>query len=169
MAALFLVLAVLGAVVVGDLVLENTTAGAVTVLNYPISGYSDGLLLAMAAALGFVVGLLAIGSVGLRRTRRVRRRQLREAERELRGQLIALEHENTRLRDDLARRDLADHRSVGTAEAADLESPAGMARWAPHPPADRQQEPVYEEARRVARLRGNPDLSFLSTDDWTRN
>jgi hypothetical protein len=36
--------------VVGDLVLENTAGGAITVLNHPITGYSDGLFLAMAAA-----------------------------------------------------------------------------------------------------------------------
>jgi hypothetical protein len=68
MAALLLLLAVLGAIVVGDVVLENTAGGAITVLNHPITGYSDGLLLAMAAALGFVVGILAVGSVSLRRS-----------------------------------------------------------------------------------------------------
>ena len=57
MAALFLLLAVLGAIVVGDLVFENTAVGAITVLNHPITGYSDGALLAMAAGLGFLVGL----------------------------------------------------------------------------------------------------------------
>jgi uncharacterized membrane protein YccC len=168
MAALFLLLAVLGAILVGDLVMENTAAGAITVLNHPISGYSDGLLLAMTAALGFVVGLLAVGSVSLRRTRRARRKQLRVAERELSGQLIELERENKRLREDLAGRDLAARRLGGAAAAADLGPPPGTARWVPRPPADRQAEPVYDEARRVARLRSDPDLSFLSTDDQAR-
>ena len=90
MAALFLLLAVLGAILVGDLVLENTAGGAITVLNHPISGYSEGLLLAMTAGLGFVVGLLAVGSVSLRRTRRARRKQLRVAERELSGRAARL-------------------------------------------------------------------------------
>jgi hypothetical protein len=143
MAALFLLLAVLGAILVGDLVVENTAGGAITVLNHPISGYSEGLLLAMTAGLGFVVGLLAVGSVSLRRTRRARRKQLRVAERELSGQLIELKRENKRLREDLA-------------------------GWAPHPPVDRRGEPVYDEARRVARLRSDSDLSFLSTDDQAR-
>ena len=49
MAALFLLLAILGAIVVGDLVMENTASGAITVLDHPVTGYSDGLLLAMAA------------------------------------------------------------------------------------------------------------------------
>jgi hypothetical protein len=143
MAALFLLLAVLGAVVVGDLVVENTAGDAVTVLNHPIGGYSQGLLLAMTAGLGFVVGLLAVGSVSLRRTRRARRKQLRVAERELSGQLIELERENKRLRGDLA-------------------------GWAPHPPVDRRGEPVYDEARRVARLHSDSDRSLLSPDDQAR-
>jgi hypothetical protein len=165
MAALFLLLAVLGAILVGDLVVENTAGGAITVLNHPISGYSDGQLLAMTAGLGFVVGLLAVGSVSLRRTRRARRKQLRVAERELSGQLIELERENKRLREDLAGWDLAARRLTGAAAAADLGSPAEMGRLAPHPPVDRRGEPVYDEARRVARLRSDSDLSFLSTDD----
>ena len=168
MAALFLLLAIIGAIAVGDLVLENTAAGAITVLNHPITGYSDGLLLAMAAALGFVVGLLVVGSVSTRRTRRAHRRQLRTAERELSGQLIELERENTRLREALARRDLSARRLAEVATAADLGSPAATGRWVPSAPADRQEEPVYEEARRVARLRSAADLSFLSTDDRAR-
>jgi hypothetical protein len=48
MAALLLVLAILGASVVADLVVENTATGAITVLHHPITGYRDGLLLAMA-------------------------------------------------------------------------------------------------------------------------
>jgi uncharacterized membrane protein YccC len=168
LAALLLLLAVLGGIVVADLVLENTAAATITVLNQPITSYSDGLLLAMAAALGFAVGLLAVGSVSMRRTRRAHRKQLRVAERELRGQLVELERENTGLREALARRDLAAHRLVGEATAADLASPPGVARWAPRPAADRQEEPLYAEARRVARLRSDPDLSLRFTDDQAR-
>ena len=131
MAALFLLLAVLGAILAGDLMPENTAAGAIALLNHPIRGYSDGLLLAMTAVLSFVAGLLLVGSVSLRRTRRARRRQLQAAERELSGQLIELERENTRLRQDLVRRDLTARRLTGAAEAADLGSPAGTARWPP--------------------------------------
>jgi hypothetical protein len=162
MAVLFLLLAIIGASVVADLVLENTGTGAITVLNHPITGYRDGLLLAMAAALGFVVGLLVVGSVSMRRTRRARRKRLRTAERELGGQLLQLERANARLREDLARRDLAERRLVGVPAGADLEAPAA-ARRTPSPVADRQVEPVYEEARRVARLRSSSDLSFPST------
>ena len=168
MAALFLLLAVLGAIVVGDLVFENTAVGAITVLNQPITGYSDGVLLAMAAGLGFLVGLLAVGSVSLRRTRRVRRKELRTAERELSGQVVELERENAGLREALARRDLAGHSPVGDAAAADLGPLAGTARSAPRPPADRRVEPLYAEASRVARLRSDSDRSFPSTDHHAR-
>ena len=149
----------------GDLVVENTGTSTITVLNHPMTGYRDGVLLAVAAALGLVLGLLVVGSLSMRRVRRARRKQLRVAERELNGQLAELERENTRLRDELARRDLAARRLVG---AADLGSPAATERKVTSPPVDRQGEPVYEEARRAARLRAHSDLSFLSTDDQAR-
>jgi hypothetical protein len=166
MAGLLLLLAIVGGVLVGDLVVENTAAGAVTVLNHPVTGSSDGLLLGAAVALGFVVGLLVVGAVGLRRTRRARRRQLRTAKRELSGRLIDLERENARLREALARRDPPARRVVAT--AVDHGSPAATARRVPSPPADRPREPVYEAAKRAARLRSDPDLSFLWTDDQAR-
>src|ERR671912_56336 len=100
MAALLLVLAILGASVLADLMVENTGTGAITVLGHPITGYRDGLLLAMAAALGLVIGLLVVGSLSCLRTRRARRQRLRSAERELRGQPLKLEGENTRLREE---------------------------------------------------------------------
>jgi hypothetical protein len=34
--------------------------------------------------------------------------------------------------------------------------------------AERHSEPLYEEARRAARLRSDPDLSFLFTDEYAR-
>lgn len=160
MAALLLLLAMAGAIAVGDLVLENTGIGTVTLLNQPITGYSEGLLLAMTAALGFMVGLLMVGSVSLRRTRRARRRQLRVAERELNRQLAEFERENTRLRDELARRDSAARRLAGVAAAADLGPPAAVERRMMSPPVDPQMEPVYAEARRAARLRSGSELSF---------
>ena len=162
MAVLLLVLAIIGAAVVGDLVVENIATGTITVLNHPVSGYSHGLLLAMVAAIGFVVGLLVIGSVSLRRSRRVRRKQLRTAERELRGQLLELEDENARLREELARREGAERRVAGVAAAADLDVPATAQRL-PSPLGDRREEPVDAEARRVARLRSYADLPSPSS------
>ena len=83
MAALLLfVLAVAGGVVVGDLVWENPTAAEVTVFGQPVTGYSQGWLLAMSAMLGFVVAILLVASAGATKGRRERRRQLRRLRRE---------------------------------------------------------------------------------------
>jgi hypothetical protein len=161
MAVLLFLLAVAGGVLVGDLVLENTAAGSVTVLDRSLTGYSEGQLLAVVAALGFAVGVLAVGSVSLRRARRVRRRELRRAERDLTAEVAQLERENASLRDDLARCAASLRRAGAGAMPADLASGSvasgGERRARANPsPADRHPEPVYEEARRVARLRGDP-------------
>jgi len=162
MALLLLLLAIVGAVLVGDLVVENTAAGDVTAWQHSITGYSQGQLLAMAAALGFVLGLLVVGSVRMRRTRRARRRQLRTAERDLTAQLAELERENASLREDLAHLDPPVRRPDAAAVPADL----GIASAAPtaerrarvrSTPVDRHPEPVYAEARRAARLRSDLD------------
>jgi hypothetical protein len=159
MAVLLFLLAIAGGVLVGDLVLENTAAGSVTVLDRSFTGYSQGQLLAAVAALGFVVGALAVASVGLRRSRRVRRRELRRAEQELTAEVAELDRENRSLRDELARRVAVSPRPGAGAMPADW-APTSMAPGserrtrADSAPADRHPEPVYEEARRVARLRG---------------
>ena len=162
MAALLLLLAILGASVVADLVVENTGSGVITVLDHPITGDRDGLFLAMAAVIGLVIGLLLAGSLRWRQTRRVRRQRLRVAERELRGQLLDLEGENTRLREELARRDSAARRVAGVAAAAGLEAPA--AAGTVRPLLADQAEPIYEQTRRVARLRSSAELPLPSTD-----
>ena len=146
MAVLLFLLAIAGGVLVGDLVLENTAADSVTVLDRSFTGYSQGQLLAVVAALGFMVGVLAVASVSLRRARRVRRKELRQAEQDLTAEVDELERENRALRDQLA--NYRQSRRPGAAMPADR----------PPVPADRPPEPVYEEARRVARLRGSdPD------------
>jgi hypothetical protein len=160
MAVLLFLLAIAGGALVGDLVLENTAAGSVTVLDRSFTGYSQGQLLAVVAALGFVVGVLAVGSVSLRRARRTRRRQLRRAERDLAAEVAELELENRSLRDELTRR--AQQRPGAGAMPADLApgstTSAGARRARAYSaPAERHPEPVYEEARRVARL-GRSDL-----------
>ena len=161
MAALLLLLVIIGASVAADLVVENTGSGAITVLGHPIIGYREGLLLAMAAALGLVIGLLLVGSLSLRRTRRARRQRLRRTERQLRGQLLELEGENTRLREELAWRDAAARRVAGVAAAAALDPPTAAGTVRPLL-ADHQAEPLDEEARRVARLRSSFELSLPS-------
>jgi len=116
--------------------------------------------LAAAAALGFVVGVLAVASVSLRRSRRVRRRELRRAEQDLTAEVAELERENRSLRDELARRAAVSRRPGAGGMPADLGpgsmAPGGERRTRAYSdPADRHPEPVYEEARRVARLRSS--------------
>jgi hypothetical protein len=163
MAVLLFLLAIAGGVLVGDLVLENTAAGSITVLDRSFTGYTQGQLLAVVAALGFMVGVLAVGSVSLRRARRVRRRELRAAEQDLTAEVAELERENRGLRDELARRTQPLRHPGAGAMPADLAPGAttsvGERRVRAYSaPADRHAEPVYDEARRVARLRGSdPD------------
>jgi flagellar biosynthesis/type III secretory pathway M-ring protein FliF/YscJ len=98
MAALFLVLAVVGAVLLGDVVLANTSASAVSVFNYSITGFTQGQLLAVAAGLG-LLGALLLGLVWRSSgARRAKRRQLRAAHRDLEGRVAELERDNAILR-----------------------------------------------------------------------
>jgi hypothetical protein len=131
MAAFFLLLAMIGGALVGDLVWENTTAGEATVLGRTAVNYPQGWLLAGTAALGFVVALLLVASVSSTKTRRQRRRQLRSIRRRLEGEGIETELEHASWLDEsLGRRD--------TAAAADA------------PPRSRS-EPLYEQTRLAAR------------------
>ena len=136
MAVLLFLLAIAGGVLVGDLVLENTAAGSVTVLDRSFTGYSEGQLLIAVAALGFVVGVLAVGSVSLRRSRRVRRRELRRAEQDLTAEVAELEQENRSLRDELARRAAVARRPGASAIPPEL-APGSMA-----PGAERRTRPI---------------------------
>jgi hypothetical protein len=95
MAAFFLLLAMIGGALVGDLVWENTTtAGEATVLGRTAVNYPQGWLLAGAAALGFVVALLLVSSVSSTKARRQRRRQLRSMRHRLEGEGIETELEH---------------------------------------------------------------------------
>jgi len=138
MAILLFLLAIAGGVLVGDLVLENTDPGGVTVLDRSFTGYTQGQLLAAVAAVGFVIGALVVASLSLRKSRRVRVRELRQAERDLTDEVAELERENRNLRGELARRDPRQRRPAA----------AGV-------PADRPPDPIYDETRRAARLRGS--------------
>jgi hypothetical protein len=100
MAGFLFLVAAIGAVVVADLVLENPTAGEATVFTQPVSGHSQGELLAMAAALGFVVALLLVASLGSTPRRRARRKQLRAISARLQRQAAAPEQEQAGLLDE---------------------------------------------------------------------
>ena len=103
MAALFLVLAVADAVLVGDAVLANTSASSVSVFDQSITGFTQGQLLVVAAGLG-LLGVLLLGlawrSSG---ARRAKRRQLRAAHRDLQARVAELERDNATLRQERER------------------------------------------------------------------
>jgi hypothetical protein len=136
------------------------------------------LLLAIAAALGVALGLLLVASASTTRTRRAHRKR-RTAGHDLTRQVAELERENARLQNELARRDQP-VRLGDLTSPADLESTASAASTAErrvtvpsHQLAERHSEPLYseplyEEAKRAARLRSDPDVFFLSTDDRAR-
>jgi hypothetical protein len=103
MAVLFLLLAVLVGVVIGDAVLENSTGGTVTLFDRSFDQLSDGELLAVFAGLGFLLAVFLFLAFGSSRARRTRRRELRSARRDAESRVDELQHENARLRDELAR------------------------------------------------------------------
>ncbi len=133
MAAFFFLLAMIGAALVGDLLWENTTAGEVTVLDRTLVSYPQGWLLAAAAALGFVVGLLIVASVSSTKRRRERRRQLRSLKRHGQHEGVEPELEHASWLDE----------SYGRQETA---ADAGE-------PLPRQSEALYEQTRRASGLR----------------
>ena len=92
MAMVFLLLALIGGALVGDLVWENTSAGEVTVLDRTATTYPQGWLLAAAAAIGFVIALLLVASVSSTKARRNRRREFRSMKRDLQDQAFEPEH-----------------------------------------------------------------------------
>jgi hypothetical protein len=136
MAAFFLLLAILGGALVGDLVWENTTAGEATVLGRTAVNYPQGWLLAGAAALGFVVALLLVVSVSSTKARRQRRRELRSMKRRLDGEGVETELEHASWLDE----------SFGQREAA-----AGTRE-----PLERPSEPLYEQTRRARQREDYP-------------
>jgi hypothetical protein len=69
MAALLLLMAMVGGMVVGDLVLDNATTEDLTLVNHAIHGVSEGLLLVLAAAAGVVVGRPVVASASVTRNR----------------------------------------------------------------------------------------------------
>jgi hypothetical protein len=98
MAALFLVLAVVDAVLLGDAVIANTSASSVSVFNYSITGFTQGQLLAGAAGLGLLGALLLALAWRSSGARRAKRRQLRAARRDLQGRVAELQRDNAILR-----------------------------------------------------------------------
>ena len=103
MAAFFLVLAVIIGVVIGDAVVANTAAGSIQLFDQTITGFSQGQLMVIAAAAGFILAVLLFLSFSAGRGRRARRREQRLARRDLQGRLGELEQENSDLRTEVDR------------------------------------------------------------------
>lgn len=154
MAALFLLLlAVGGGVMVAALVSENTTADQVMLFHHTITGYSEGWLLAISAALGALVALLLVASVNATKGRRVRREQLRRLRRGLEHQVVAPEPDHARLLDEFFGPEEPSGHLGGPARPADLEREGRQRRaddhhrWVPPQPIQQPTEPPYQQAR----------------------
>ncbi len=166
MAVFLFLLAIIGGVVVGDLVLENPTAGEATVFNQPVSGYSEGTLLAIAAALGFVVALLLVASMNSTTRRRARRKQLRRSRPGLQRQGAAPEQEQASLLDAWFGRE----QTVGDPGEPAPPGDPGRERWGDRTedrritvlPGPTQHHPgsFHQRTRRAARLDTDPDGGF---------
>jgi septal ring factor EnvC (AmiA/AmiB activator) len=101
MAVFFLLLAFLLVVVVGAAGLENTDPSSATLFDRTFSQLSEGQLLVLAAALGFLVALFLFLAFGASRTRRSRRKELKSRRRDAEGRVDELERENARLKQEL--------------------------------------------------------------------
>jgi ABC-type multidrug transport system fused ATPase/permease subunit len=112
MAALFLVLAVIVGVAIGDTVVANSAAGSIQLFSQTITGFTQGQLMLIAAGAGFILALLLVLSFGSGKSRRARRREQRLARREMQGRIGELEQENTSLRTEVDR----DHRTTRLGE-----------------------------------------------------
>lgn len=162
MAALLVLLAMLVGVVVGDLVLENPAAGQVSVFDRTITGYPQGWLLAAAAALGFLVALLLAASLRAARARRERRKR-RYPRGEIEDYVFELDPGHAGQRDERP----GPRATVSYLREPDRAAEPARDRWTERLddrhrtgtpwPAEDDPEPLFEQSRRAARLRGHPD------------
>jgi hypothetical protein len=166
MATFLLLVAAIGAVVVADLVLENAAAGQVTVFTWPIGGYSQGELLAMAAALGFGVALLVVASLGSTHRRRARRKQLRALRARRQRQEAAPQQEQPGLLDEWfghyvpvgERGEPAPPTALGYERSGD--GPEDRPVTVTPGPAEHYAGSFHRRTRRGAQLHNHPDLGF---------
>jgi TolA-binding protein len=136
MAVLFLLLAFLLVVVVGAAGLENTDPSSATLFDRSFSQLSEGQLLVLAAALGFLVALFLFLAFGASRTRRSRRKELKSRRRDAEGRVDELERENARLKQELET--VERNRSDAVAERDRAEATADRVRS----DADARREPA---------------------------
>ena len=147
------VVAVAGAVVVADLVWENTAAGQVTVFHQTFIGYPEGWLLATAAGLGFVVALVLVASVNSTKGRRARRKQLAGLRPGREDQVVASEPDHGRLLDAFFGLEEPSRQLGGPARPADLwgEGPESRAEdhqgWVTARPIQPPTEPLSQQVK----------------------
>jgi hypothetical protein len=160
-AFLLLLLAAGGGAVVFDLFRENTSAGQVTVLHQTVGGYPQGWLLAAAAALGFAVAVLLVGSWHAAKRRGGPRRGPEH-------RTVEPEPDRDRLLDEFFGPDAAPRHLGPPARPAHRGGDRRQARYdqgrdlpgrAGHRP-----EPRSPQARRTARLHDHTDLPFPARD-----
>jgi cell division protein FtsB len=133
MAVLFLVLALLAAVVIGAAGFENTTASSATLLDRSFDQLTEGQLLVLFAVLGFLTAVFLFLAFGASRTRRSRRKELKSRRRDAEGRVGELERENDRLRQELesverGRSDAVAERDRAEATADSIRSDAATNR-----------------------------------------
>jgi hypothetical protein len=161
MAAFLFLVAAIGGVVVADLVLENPTGGQATVFTQPVSGHSQGALLALAAALGFVTALLLVASLGWTRRQWARRRQPRAISANGHRQAAAAHGEQPGLLEEWF------GRHVTVAELSQPAPPTDQNGWEDQPqdrastvlpgPSQHQPGSFHQRTRRAAHLRNHSD------------
>jgi hypothetical protein len=160
MALFCFLLAVIGGGVVADLVLENTAGGEVSVLNQTVTGHAEGTLLALVAGLGLVVGLLLVASLGLTKTRRARRKQLRSSGAGVQQHAATPDGEQT----DQAKELFGLRQSGGERGEPVRLADLGGERWAGRPdgcrvtpePTNHDPQPRHDQAWRAVHLRDDP-------------
>jgi hypothetical protein len=103
MAVLFLLLAIIVGVAVGDAAVANTSAGSVQLFDRTFTGFTQGQLLLMAAGAGFIFTSLLLLAWGSSRNRRIRRRERCTIQRDMESRIGELERENADLRDKVHR------------------------------------------------------------------
>jgi hypothetical protein len=175
MAVFLFLLAILGGVVVADLVLENPTAGEAAMFNQPISGYRQGELLAMAAALGFTVAVLLVASVSSTHRRRARRKQLRAIRAGLQRHAAAPEREQAGLLDEWFGRHVPVGELGEPAQPTDLGRERSGDGTEDRPvtvtpgPTEHHPGSFHQRTRRAAHLRNHPDLGFPPNHEQAPN
>jgi hypothetical protein len=133
MAILFLALAAIVGVVLGEAALSNTGSASVEVFNRSITDFNQGQVLVIAAGLGFLFAFFLFLAWSSSVSRRAKRRERRLVHRDLESRVDELQRENVSLRNALDRNGrtsvLAGSETTTTSEPVDRErEPVGAGR-----------------------------------------